>query len=215
MNLIVDAVTTTVEGVTRAGDIPPGKQLIPLEPFEWVYVQAQIKPWIHANGAARYILCAADEHPVLSLVAGYHLRLRSEAELAADPEHPIYQIAWLHITITDADGDDPPGVQNNGTDSFTMHFALRAGQAADSAIMTQVTATWRITIRKVVSEYDQLVIDTDVRRLPLVNGERTFDFTSTEVGTYRIDAQDFGTFEAVGVVYQLKLAQPVVFKVWR
>lgn len=213
--IVMDSATLLLEGWQIATNPPAGKSLIVLEEFEEQYIIANIKPWKYDNDACRYIFCGSGDDPIMSLISGYYFRLRTDAELAEDPEHPIYQICWFHMDITDPYSEDPPGIQGNGTDQLSVAIALRSGPEATDPIMTQIDDTWRITIRKVVSENDLTVIDTDVRRLTFVDGERSFNYTSTQIGTYIIVADDFPLIEAVGITYQVKMAQPVIFKVWQ
>jgi hypothetical protein len=215
MQIILHSVTQYLEGWQAASEVPVGRQLIPLEGFEVEYIKSNIKPWTHDNGAFRYILCEADDSPVMSLRAGYHFRLRTANELAQDSDHPIYPICWFHMDLSDPYGDDPPGIKADGSDQLAVSIALRSGPEETAPMLTQITDSWRITVRKIISENDLTVLEADVRRLPITEGEISFNYTSTKVGTYTIVAEDFPLIEAVGMTYQVKLSKPVMFKVWQ
>ncbi len=121
----------------------------------------------------------------------------------ADPE------LWLHLSITGGDGDTPPGVLNDGVDALAVAAALRVGPGGSDPVVP-VDEAWRITVRT----------DTgavyDVVRVGLVEGLANVSYTTSgATAVCQVLESDFLPLAVAGSTYRVRLAAPVVFKIYR
>lgn len=116
---------------------------------------------------------------------------------------------WLHLAITGGDGDTPPGVKNDGVDALAVAATLRVGPGGSDPVVP-VDEAWRITIRT----------DTgavyDVVRVGLVEGLANVSYTTSgATAVCQVLESDFLPVAVAGTTYRVRLAAPVVFKIYR
>lgn len=127
--------------------------------------------------------------------------------LAAIPATPAL---YLVCAITDADGQDPPGVLNDGVDSFT--FTAQIEDEAGNVL--PVSDTWRIAVRDETGAlYDQVAIS-------MVDGVATAAYTTTRPPAKGIHLEEADLNEVPVAVpgvgeFAVKIRQNVNFKVYR
>lgn len=116
---------------------------------------------------------------------------------------------YLHLGIGGGDGDDPPGIVNDGQQALLVDVALRAGPDLGSPVLP-VSGDWRVTIR------DDTGAIYDVVRLTITAGQAQVSYTSNQrPAVCQILERDFIPVQAGGVTYQVRLVGRPVFKVYR
>ncbi len=118
---------------------------------------------------------------------------------------------WLHLDISGGDGDDPPGIKNDGAHALAISAALRASEDPDSPLV-EVDGDWRITIR------DDTGAIYDVVKVSMTSGRVTISYTtSARPALCRLDESDFAPLPdpAGGAPYTIRLAGQTRWKVYR
>jgi len=116
---------------------------------------------------------------------------------------------WLHVSLSGGDGDTPPGIKNDGTDTLTVNVALRAGPEPEAPLVP-ASGSFRVTVR------DDTGAVYDVVKVSLASGQASFAYTTGgRPGLCRLEERDLAPLTAGDTTYRLRLAQPVEFKVYR
>ena len=125
----------------------------------------------------------------------------------AAPEEQSSDCVYLHLVMSGGDGGDPPGLANDGEESITVNATFRAGENADSDIITAVDITRRINIK------DSSGNIADIVKVAFTAGVCQIDYTTTGVpGIYHLDEDDFiEKINGMGI----KLLGDTEFKVYR
>lgn len=181
-----------------------------------------MRPWAHESGAARWILAADgfdfqdDDGQV------YRIRQRTQAELEATPEYQAWAgtqpLPAIYATLAFSGGDGKApviGVKPGHPQRGVLQIAgdLRATPDAPG-LPVSITFEWRITLRKVISEFALTPIDSfSVDGCTVVNNVISMAFDPAGLGVspgiYVISDEDFATVPgaAFGLPsdYQVKL----------
>ncbi len=118
---------------------------------------------------------------------------------------------WLHVAITGGDGDDPPGILNDGTDALSITATLRATVDPASPVIP-VSGTWRVTVR------DDTGAIYDVVKVQMNAGVVSASYTTTSrPAVCELREQDFTPVPdpAGGEPYTVRLAGQAAWKVYR
>lgn len=164
-----------------------------------------------ANHGPGVILHAVDhdpypEAPLNELTGHIEGGVVTGMELIPTAQAPA---VYLHLGIGGGDGDDPPGIVNDGQQALLVDVALRAGPDPGSPVLP-VSGDWRVTIR------DDTGAIYDVVRLTITAGQAQVSYTSNQrPAVCQILERDFIPVQAGGVIYQVRLVGRPVFKVYR
>lgn len=116
---------------------------------------------------------------------------------------------WLHVAVSGGDGNDPPGILNNGSDALTITATLRA-TADPASPKIEVDGAWRITIRDDAgASYDMVKVQMTAG---VVNASYTTTFRPAEC---ELRESDFDPVTAGDKTYVVRLAAPARWKVYR
>ena len=169
-----------------------------------------LQPLLHESGAAHWMI---DNHTGVMFAdasgAIWYLRQRTEAELQATPEYQAWLAAhpaelpaiYVTLTLTGGDGKTPiVGVKLGHPTQGTLDITgdLRLTPDAPGLPVT-INFAWRITLRKIISEFDATAIDSvPVDGCQVVNNVITWTGFNPEAvglsaGVYQITDADFAT----------------------
>jgi hypothetical protein len=116
---------------------------------------------------------------------------------------------WLHTNLSGGDEKTPIGILNNDTQTLTVSGTLRETNSIESNIV-DVDDEWRILLR----DSDGNIYD--IFLVTFTNGITTFDYTTDlRPAVVIINESDFHTIDFGGTDYTVKIAEEVLFKVYR
>lgn len=119
------------------------------------------------------------------------------------PETP--KILYINVTLSEGDGIDPIGIVNNGTDYIAVSGSIKYNNE-----IIPLTGSWRITIRGSDGNIYDIVL------VSITNGEFSFNYTTTNKPEIcSVKDSDFESIIFNNETYEVKLANPFVFKVYR
>lgn len=169
-----------------------------------------LQPLLHESGAARWII---DNHAgfIFTDAGGkvWFLRQRTDAELQATPEYQAWLAAqptelpaiYLTLAISGGDGKTPiVGAKLGHATQGTLDFLGDLRLSPDTpGLPFNINFAWRITLRKVISEFNATAIDSvPVDGCEIINNViewRGFDPAAVglSAGIYAISDADFAT----------------------
>ena len=172
--------------------------------------EMSLQPIRHASGAAYYLIDnATGEMFAASNGTIYFLRRRTDAELQATPEYQAWLAAhpealpaiYLTFDISGGDGKTPIvgaklGHATQGTLDITGDLRLTPDAPG---LPVSINFAWRVTLRKIISEFDATAIDSvPVDGCQVVNNVITWTGFNPEAvglsaGVYMITDADFAT----------------------
>ena len=122
------------------------------------------------------------------------------------PEENIIPL-YVHVTMSGGDGEDPIGIQNDGTDTCNIHVEIRDGEdPSNSNIVTSISDVWRVNLRK----WDNHEV-MDIIKIQITNGVADFTYHTTPnaiCGVYYVDQADiYETFDVGGQLYSFNLVE--------
>lgn len=184
-----------------------------------------LEPLLHESGAAHYIIDnATGEMIVDASGAIWFLRRRTDAELQATPEYQAWLAAhpaelpaiYLTLAISGGDGKTPIVGANLGhATQGTLDFLGDLRLSPDTpGLPFNINFAWRITLRKVISEFNATAIDSvPVDGCEIINNViewRGFDPAAVGLtaGIYAISDADFATLSgaAFGLSSDVRVA---------
>ena len=172
--------------------------------------EMSLQPIRHASGAAYYLIDnATGEMFAASNGTIYFLRRRTDAELQATPEYQTWLAAhpaalpaiYVTLTLSGGDGKTPIvgaklGHATQGTLDITGDLRLTPDAPG---LPVSINFAWRVTLRKIISEFDATAIDSvPVDGCQVVNNVITWTGFNPEAvglsaGVYMITDADFAT----------------------
>ena len=115
------------------------------------------------------------------------------------------QFIYLHLNLSGGDGEEIPGIANDGTESITVTAALRLGSEEDSDIIAL-----DFSIRVNILDNNNTIVD--IIKVNFVSGECSFNYTTTgNRGDYRISDVYDGQLNG----YSVKVLGDLNFKVYK
>lgn len=124
-----------------------------------------------------------------------------------EAEEPQY--IYLHLDITDGDGQVPPGIANDGTDYLTVTGAVRATAESDSPLVP-ISGPWRVTVANLDTGLPYTFL-----MLTLTSGQFSVRYSTTGApARITIRDDDFAPFEFAGQSYQVRVVGSPVFWVY-
>lgn len=169
-----------------------------------------LQPLFHESGAARWII---DNHAgfIFTDAGGKvcFLRQRTDAELQATPEYQAWLAAqptelpaiYVTLALSGGDGKAPiVGVKLGHPTQGTLDITGDLRLTPDApGLPVSINFAWRVTLRKIISEFDTTAIDSvPVDGCQVVNNVITWEGFSPETvglsaGVYMITDADFAT----------------------
>jgi len=118
---------------------------------------------------------------------------------------------YLHLNLSDGDGKEPIGIQNNGVDILTVTATFRYTEDPESDIITAIdNVEWRVTIRSYPGDI------YDIVNIEFVGGTLSLNYTTTNrPAICKISDEDFEIIEMAGTKYKINLIGDATFKVFR
>ena len=118
---------------------------------------------------------------------------------------------YLHVSLSGGDSKVPIGLKNDGVQTLVVTATFRSGELPTSDVLTIIDATeWRVNIRNSEGAI------YDIVNIIFNAGISTFNYTTTNYATVcEIVESDFEVVELVDATYNIKLVNPVIFKVFR
>jgi hypothetical protein len=119
---------------------------------------------------------------------------------------------YLHMILTDGDGKDPIGIQNDGIDTLAVSATFRTTEDPASSIITAIdNREWRVTIRSFPYGI------YDIVNIKFIQGELSLNYTTTNLPALcKIAEEDFELIEIEeGIMYKINLIGNTRFKVFR
>ena len=187
--------------------------------------EMSLQPIRHASGAAYYLIDnATGKMFAASNGTIYFLRRRTDAELQATPEYQAWLAAhpealpaiYLTLDISGGDGKTPiVGAKLGHATQGTLDFLGDLRLSPDTpGLPININFAWRITLRKVISEFNATAIDSvPVDGCEIVNNIiewRGFDPAAVGLtaGIYAISDADFATLSgaAFGLSSNVRVA---------
>ena len=158
-----------------------------------------MKPWQHKCGANIWVISEYGVTFVDDDDAIYILRKRVEAEIQETSEYKIWKklqpLSKIYLTLNVTGGDNkiPPGIVIDNSEKKYLNFKGWIGfDPLNIQTKIPISYSWRITICKVRSELNPVVIDSIVCNIPITNGEIDItNFTLDTIGIYMISDKDF------------------------
>lgn len=136
-----------------------------------------------------------------------------------------YPEIWATLTFSDGDGKAPPGINLDGPiveRHLVIDGDIRLYKDVPESVITQFTNSFRITIRKIVSEFEDTAVDSYSIVIGFTNGvvssinnDPTKEYYNSAPGVYEINEDDFAIVDFYGTLYKVRLADnPAYFKVY-
>ena len=169
-----------------------------------------LQPLTHESGAAHWIIDnATGEMFAASNGTIYFLRRRTDAELQATPEYQAWLAAqptelpaiYVTLALSGGDGKAPiVGVKLGHPTQGTLDITGDLRLTPDApGLPVSINFAWRVTLRKIISEFDTTAIDSvPVDGCQVVNNVITWagfnpEAVGLSAGVYMITDADFAT----------------------
>ena len=169
-----------------------------------------LEPLLHESGAARWII---DNHAgfIFTDASGaiWFLRQRTDAELQATPEYQAWlaeqstELPAIYVTLELSGGDGKwpiVGVKLGHPTQGTLNITGDLRLTPDvPGLPVSINFAWRVTLRKIISEFDTTAIDSvPVDGCQVVNNVITWagfnpEAVGLSAGVYMITDADFAT----------------------
>jgi hypothetical protein len=122
------------------------------------------------------------------------------------------QDIYLHVTLTDGDGKDPIGIQNDGIDTMNVFATFRQTEDPLSSIITTIdNQEWRVTIKDITTNSIY-----DIVNIIFIEGVLNINYTTTNIPAICVILED--DFEIITISeqqYKINLVGNTKFKVFR
>jgi hypothetical protein len=126
-------------------------------------------------------------------------------------DSPDYSL-YLHINLTDGDGEEPIGILNDGIDSLHVNAIFRQTSESSSQILTMINNYWRVVIR----DSDGLIYD--IVKVTFVNGVADLYYkTTNKPAICNLLEKDLNEMPVIfnTIQYTIKIVGDTKFKVYR
>ena len=172
--------------------------------------EMSLQPLTHASGAAHYIIDNATGEMIADASGAiWFLRQRTDTELQATPEYQAWLAAhpaelpaiYVTLALSGGDGKTPiVGVKLGHPSQGTLNITGDLRLTPDApGLPVSINFAWRVTLRKIVSEFDTTAIDSvPVDGCQVVNNVITWmgfnpEAVGLSTGVYMITDADFAT----------------------
>jgi len=117
---------------------------------------------------------------------------------------------YLHVVMSDGDGREPIGLQNNGINSISIVVTFRTTEESDSSVIAAINNVWRVAIRNSMNGVYDIILITFVSGVATVTYKTTLLPDICSIQEYDMDPIIIGD-----VTYKINIIGNTVFKVFR